>query len=144
MPQPDLRPVKIKKSWWQFWRLNWEYELSMDYRIYFTLGRQDYCWLIRKGARVNGASFSRFWFGRDGLHREAVFFHDLMHQCDGNPEGLEAYFMGDWKATFKEFSRNEMNQVFRQLMEIKDVEGITVAYRAVQITDWIWWKGKGR
>lgn len=142
-PQPDARPVPVKRRWWEFWKPYWLYELKAPYvRAFFHDGHW-YMVKVPEGYRFDGASYSRFWFGRDGLHRAAVLWHDYCHEHRGAIPRLKAKANKSWVVSAKAFSRNEMNQIFRNMMIEDRVPNyvLRIPYKAVQALDWIWWRG---
>ncbi len=115
LTQPDIRPVKENGEL---------YDLAQEYTFY--LGNDAV--VVPVGFRHDGATFSKFLFQRDGMHRAACLVHDYLYENKG---AIDAVI----------YTRYEADTKFKKMLKEAGVKNwhVFASYSAVRLFGWLWW-----
>lgn len=115
LTQPDIRPIKENGDL---------YELSQPYSFHLGLDLI----VIPKGFKYDGASFAKFLFQRDGIHRAACIVHDYLYENEGQINNVI-------------YTRYEADRKFKKMLEQYGVKRwhVALSYAAVRIFGNIFW-----
>lgn len=150
---PILDPKTVGRRWWG--RLIWRYVLRNEtYEYRWAMGGDEFKLTIRKYFECDGASIpplASFLTGieRDGPHRRAAFWHDVIYKYAGKlPPGVQFILIGDtWEEFPGEWTREQADRLFGRLLR---EQGVGKVDRDVMVTGvrwfgwWPWWLARRR
>jgi hypothetical protein len=113
--QPDIRPIKENGQL---------YELNEPYAFHIGLDLI----VIPKSYTYDGATYGKFLFQRDGIHRAACLVHDYLYEKRG--------IIGDVV-----YTRYMADNIFKEMLKKAGVKNwhVWVSYTAVRLGGGLFW-----
>lgn len=125
--QPILDPKPIGRKWWG--RLLWRYVLRNEtYEYQWSAGGDEFKLVIKKYFECDGASIPALaslltGIERDGPHRKAAFWHDVIYKYGGKlPEGVQFILINEtWEPFRGDWTREQADRLFGRLLREQGV-----------------------
>jgi hypothetical protein len=151
--QPILDPKVVGRRWWG--RLLWRYVLRNEtYEYRWSVGGDEFKLVIKKFFECDGASIpplASFLTGieRDGPHRRAAFWHDVIYKYAGKlPVGVQFILINEtWEVFEGDWTREQADRLFGRMLR---EQGVGKVDRDVMVSGvrwfgwWPWWKARRR